>query len=158
MAFVYKLVLVLHIASIAVVLGTVATSPFLLRAVRRKAPASAAALVSAQRWVGSAVVAPAATLTLLTGVFLATVGGFWGELWVSLPLSLLVFVLALHGAFVVPTERRLEALAAETAEPSYGEEATSSAMYEAVARRLAIASHLSSLAILVALTLMVLKP
>ena len=158
MASVYGVVLVVHIASIAVAFGAAATSPLVLRVVRRESPASAAPLIGAQRRLGTAVVTPAATLTLLTGVLLATLGGYWGELWVSLPLSLLVFVLSLHGAFITPTERRLEALAAHTTDPSPDVEAGPFVLYDAVARRLAVARHLSSLAILAALTLMVLKP
>ncbi len=158
MASVHGLVLVLHIAPIAVAFGAIASQPLVLRTVRRESPGSVAALIRAQRRLGKALIAPAATLTLLTGTALATLGGFWGELWVSLPLSLLVFVLALHGGFVVPTERRLEALATQLADPSRADEAASSTPYDAVARRLAGASYLSGLAIMLALGLMVLKP
>ena len=158
MATIYGAVLVLHIGSIAVALGAIASQPLMLRSVRRDSPGSVAAVIRAQSRLGNAVVAPAATLTLLTGAALATLGGFWGELWVSLPLSLLVFVLALHGAFVVPTERRLEALAGHIGDPSPTDDPVSSTQYEAVARRLAGARYLSGSAIVLALALMVLKP
>lgn len=158
MVSIYGLTLVLHIASIAVAFGAVASQPLLLRTVRRDSPGSVAALVRAQRRLGNAVVAPAATLALVTGAVLATLGGFWSELWVSLPLSLLIYVLGLHGAFVVPTERRLEALAAQLAGPPGGDAPVSRTLCDAVARRLATANYLSSLAILLALGLMVLKP
>lgn len=154
MASVYGLTLVLHIASIAVAFGAIASQPLTLRAVRSDSPGSVAALLRAQRRLGNAVVAPAATLALVAGAVLATLGGLWGELWVSLPLSLLVYVLGLHGAFVVPTGRRLEALA------SRGEDGETAprARSDALARRLAVGNYLSVLAIVLALALMVLKP
>lgn len=158
MGYAYGLLLVVHIASIAVALGALVAAPIVLSAVRREGPDGVAGLVRAQRRLGDAVVAPAATLTLLTGVALATIAGFWGELWVSLPLSLLVFVLALHGAYVSPTQRRLEALAAELAAPTESEDPVPSSAYNGVARRLAAASYASAAAIVLAMALMVLKP
>ncbi len=157
MATLYGAVLVLHIGSIAVALGATASQPLMLRSVRRDSPGSVAAVIRAQSRLGNAVVAPAATLTLLTGVALATFGGFWGELWVSLPLSLLVYVLGLHGGLVVPTGRRLEALTTPVAGSSSGR-AVSQTACDAMVRRLAGANYLSSAAIILAVGLMVLKP
>ena len=158
MATAYGLLLVLHIASIALAFGAMAAYPWILRSVRREAPGSTVALVRAGRRFGDAVVAPAATLTLVTGAVLATIGGYWGEIWVSLSLSMLVYVLTLHGAFVVPAQRRLEGLAVGLHGPTSADRAGSSAEYDVVARRFTVASHLSSAAILIALALMVLKP
>lgn len=158
MATAYGLLLVLHIASIALAFGAMAGYPWILRSVRREAPGSTAALVRAGRRFGDVVVAPAATLTLVTGALLATIGGYWSEIWVSLPLSLLVYVLTLHGTFVVPAQRRLEGLAVGLDDPSSPGAPDVSAAYDIAARRLAVASYLSSAAILMALTLMVLKP
>ncbi len=154
----YGLLLVLHIASIALAFGAMAGYPWILRSVRREAPGSTAALVRAGRRFGDVVVAPAATLTLVTGILLATIGGYWREIWVSLALSMLVYVLSLHGAFVVPAQRRLEVLAVGLEDPSSVDGPGLSAEYDVVARRLAVASYLSSAAILIALALMVLKP
>jgi hypothetical protein len=154
----YGLLLVVHIASIALAFGAMAAYPWILRSVRREAPGSTAALVRAGRRFGDAVVAPAATLTLVTGALLATIGGYWSEVWVSLSLSLLVYVLTLHGAFVVPAQGRLEGLAVGLHDPMSADRPGSSAEYDVVARRLTIASHLSSTGILIALALMVLKP
>lgn len=154
---IYGLTLVLHIASIAVAFGAIASQPLLLRAVRRDSPSSVGALVRAQRRLGNTVVAPSATLALLAGAVLATLGEFWGELWVSLPLSLLVYVLGLHGGLVVPTGRRLEALTTPVAGSSGGG-AVSQPACDVMARRLAGANYLSSAAIILALGLMVLKP
>lgn len=144
----YGLLLVAHIASIAIAFGAIVVAPLLARSVDARAPGSVAALTRAQRLLGDTLIAPAGTLALITGAALATLGDYWGELWVSLPLSLLVFVLALHGAYVSPAQRRLEALAAN------GDEAPSGG----VAKRLAAAHWASSAAIVVALALMVLKP
>jgi uncharacterized membrane protein len=158
MASLYSFVLVLHIGSIAVAFGATAGYPLLLTGVRRADPHALPALHRANRRVGNAVVAPAAALALLTGVYLATAGGFWGEIWVSLPLSILIFFLALHGAFFMPTERRLEGLASGAAAGSPSNDPRYSAAYGAVARRLMVVSYLSSASILLALALMVMKP
>lgn len=158
MATAYGLLLVVHIASIALAFGAMAAYPWILRSVRREAPGSTAALVRAGRRSGDAVVAPAATLTLVTGALLATIGGYWSEIWVSLSLSLLVYVLTLHGAFVVPAQRRLEGLAVRPDGPTPAGGPDVSTAYDVVTRRLAVASYLSSGAILMALALMVLKP
>ncbi len=158
MALLYGLVLVLHIASVVVAFGTTSAYPFALRQVRHRDPQALPAVHRAQRRLGTVIVTPAAALVLLTGSYLATAGGYWGELWVSLPLSILVFLLGLLGAFFAPTERRLERLASRAlAEAGTGKVAVAGA-YAAVARRLTAVSYLSSVAALVALGLMVLKP
>ncbi len=101
------------------------------------------------------VTAPTATLALLTGAYLATVRGYWEELWVSLPLSLLIFLLSAQGAFLAPTERRLEALAESAFAGGGGPERE--AEYGAVARRYAIVVYVMCAAVVAAVAVMVTK-
>lgn len=54
MTYVYGLTLMLHIASIAVAFGALASQPLVLRTVRRDSPSSLPALIGAQRRLGQA--------------------------------------------------------------------------------------------------------
>ncbi len=53
------------------------------------------------------VVTRAATVALVAGVYLASVAELFGEVWVLVPLVILVALLGVTGAFLVPGEQRL---------------------------------------------------
>ncbi len=57
------------------------------------------------------VVTRAATVALVAGVYLASVAELFGEVWVLVPLVILVALLGVTGAFLVPGEQRLADLA-----------------------------------------------
>jgi hypothetical protein len=70
--------------------------------------------------VARLVVTPAGTLALLAGVYLASDRSYWSEVWVSVPLLILIVLLGITGAYFVPRQERLAELAEAGAGPEYG--------------------------------------
>lgn len=70
--------------------------------------------------MGRLVIGPAAALALVAGVYLASDAGVWSELWVAIPLLILVAILGVSGAVLGPTENRLiELSSGRTDSPEY---------------------------------------
>lgn len=57
------------------------------------------------------VVTPAAAVALLAGVYLAADADVFAEIWVTLPMLILVVLLGLTGGFLTPKQDQLAALA-----------------------------------------------
>ena len=78
-----------------------------------------------QTHIGKRLVAPGLLVILLAGAYLATDRDLWSEVWVTVPLVLLVILGGLGGAYFTPREERLAELAAngDTAayEPLYAQ-------------------------------------
>jgi len=66
-----------------------------------------------------AVVTPAATVALLTGIYMATDRGLWSEQWVTIPFLILVVLLGLTGAYLTPRQAELAARAEAGDTPGY---------------------------------------
>ncbi len=61
--------------------------------------------------VGRLIITPFAALALLTGFYLAADADVFSEVWVTVPMVILVVLLGLGGAFFTPRERELATLA-----------------------------------------------
>lgn len=144
----YDAIVAVHVMAIVVAYGVVFTYPVALPWLRRHHPASMAVAHETQARLGRMVITPAATLALLTGVYLASDADLWGEIWVLVPFVILVAILGVSGAVFAPTERRLVALAGG------GVDAPE---YDATFRRLLIAQYVVAGLVLVAIFLMVTK-
>jgi uncharacterized membrane protein len=93
-------------------------------------------------------------LILAFGIYLATRGHHWGELWVTVPLVLLVVIGALGGAVVVPASRRMAELARTDVAAGGGW----SAAYEREYRRYMTVEVLLAFCVLLAVFFMAAKP
>ena len=144
----YDAVVALHVMSIVTAFGVVFTYPVVLPWLRRHHPGSMAVAHEAQGRVGRYVITPAATLALVLGAYLATDGDLWSEVWVTIPLVILVAILGLSGAVFAPQERRAAELAAAGVD---GPE------YDAVFAKLNGLYIAVAVAVLVAIFLMVTK-
>jgi hypothetical protein len=107
-----------------------------------------AAAHRAQARVARMVVNPAGTLALLAGVYMASDRSYWSEVWVSVPLVILIVLMGITGGYFAPRQERLAGLAEAGAGPEYAALATQ------VARVAFVAAGL----VVVAIFFMVAKP
>ena len=137
----YDVVLSIHVMAIVAAFGVWFAYPLLV--VRGDAAAH-----RAQARVARMVVNPAGTLALLAGVYLASDRSYWSEVWVSVPLVILIVLLGITGAYFIPRQERL----AELAEAGGGPE------YAALAVQVARVAFASAGLVVVAIFFMVAKP
>ena len=154
----YDVVLWIHVTAIVLAFGVTFAYPILFPYFRREHPQALPALHAAQDKIGKFLITPAATVALLAGAYLATDREYWDEVWVSVPLLILIALLGLGGAFFAPQERRAAELAGRDVAAAGGAEPQFSADYDAVAQRIARVGTLASFLVLVALFFMITKP
>jgi hypothetical protein len=155
----YDVVLALHIAAIVVAFGVTFTYPLTGIFVTREHPRFLPILHAAQERVGRFVIAPAGTIALLAGFYLASDRDYMGKIWVIVPLIILIGLLALGGAFFGPSEKRAAELAGrDVAAAGPDGPVTLSPEYTALAARIAKVGALANVGILVAIFFMAAKP
>src|SRR3954451_19685538 len=141
--FFYDVVLALHIAAIVVAFGVTFAYPVIGIYVTREQPRFLPTLHAAQERVGRFIIAPAGTIALLAGFYLASDRDYMGKIWVIVPLIILIALLGLGGAFFGPNEKRASELAArDVAAAGPDGPVTLSPEYQAVSSRLARAGLL----------------
>src|SRR3954469_14726755 len=112
-----------------------------------------------QRAINQRLATPALALVILTGIY-QTIDGDWefGSFWISATFAIAIALGALLGAYFVPTDRRLEAMAtAELEAAGGGPGVTLSDDYQRQARREGILGSVAGLLVVVAIFLMVTK-
>ena len=100
----YDVVLSIHVMAIVAAFGVWFAYPLLVA--RGDAGAH-----RAQARVARMVVDPGGTLALLAGVYLASDRSYWSEVWVSVPLVILIVLMGMTGGYFVPRQERLAELA-----------------------------------------------
>ena len=155
----YDVVLSLHIAAIVIAFGVTFTYPLTGIFVTREHPRFLPLLHAAQERIGRFIIAPAGTIALLAGVYLASDRDYMGKIWVIVPLIILIGLLALGGAFFGPSEKRAAELAGrDVAAAGPDGPVILSPEYTAVAARIAKVGVLANVLILVAIFFMAAKP
>ena len=139
--FFYDVVLSIHVMAVVAAFGVWFAYPLLVAR-------GDAAAHRAQVRVARLVVTPAGTLALLAGVYLASDRSYWSEVWVSIPLVILIVLLGITGAYFIPRQQRLAELADAGAGPDY----------EALATQVARVAFLAAGLVVVAIFLMVTQP
>jgi uncharacterized membrane protein len=92
---------------------------------------------------------------LLTGFYQVHKGGYsFGTFWISATFAILIVLGGLIGAYFVPTDRKLAAMA----ERDLADGGELSAEYEAAAKRIGAVGGLAGLLVILAIFLMVVKP
>jgi uncharacterized membrane protein len=154
----YDVVLSVHIAAILLAFGVTFAYPILGIFVASNHPRSLAVLHQAQERLGKFLITPFATIALIAGIYLASDRDYFSEVWVTVPMVILIGLLGLGGAFFSPQERKAAALAErDIAASGHGDVALSSE-YEAVSKRIAIVGTVANVLILVAIFFMTAKP
>jgi uncharacterized membrane protein len=155
----YSTVLFVHVMAVVIGFGAIFVYPILWRAARARDPRSLPYLFTVQSRVGQTVIGPATVLILLTGIYLVADGPYeMSASFISVALPILVALILMGPFYFGRTEDKLAELAERDIAASAGGEVTFSEEYESRFRQLQHVSRLASLAILVALFFMVVKP
>jgi hypothetical protein len=154
----YDVVLAAHIACIVIAFGVTFAYPVMGPFVAKTNPRALPTFHAAQDLVGKRVIAPFGGLALLAGAYLASDRDLWSEVWVTVPLVILVALLIAGGAFFGPTEQKAAQLAQRDVDAAGDGPVQLSDEYQAVMKRIAGVGALSSLLVLVAVFFMAAKP
>lgn len=145
----YDVILSVHIIAIVLAFGVTFAYPILMPFIGRNHPQALGPIHEAQERIGRYLIMPAGTVALASGLYLAADADVFGEVWVQVPMTILIILLGLGGAFFSPKERR----AAELARQDPG-----GAEYRAISGQIAKVGAASSLLVLVAIFFMTAKP
>src|SRR4051794_23926030 len=155
----YNVILFIHITAAVVGFGVTFVYPMLLNGMKRIHPGGMARLHEIQQKIGARIITGGATGILLTGIYLAADGPHkFKDTFVSIGLVIIIVLLGLGGAFFSRQEKRLIELADHDIKASAGGEVAFSDEYERVFGRVSLVGALSSLLVLVAIFVMVIKP
>ena len=148
---VYTLFKFLHIVGAIVWIGgVVAVNVIGVRIAREKDGAALAAMSRQSRFYGTAVIGPAAGLTLLAGIVMIATSGLGAPLWVIWGLAVLLVSMALGATLIRRAGEELSQIAA-TATPADQRVA-------ALQQRLSTLNIINVLVLLSAVAAMVFKP
>jgi uncharacterized membrane protein len=150
----YNVVLAVHITGVAFAFGIVLAYPVLIPWVRRNHPAAMPIVHTLQVRIGRTVISPGMLVVLGAGIYLASDADAWSEVWVSVPLLILLVVGGLDGGVLAPLERRLADLA--TRDVQAGGEL--GAEYNAQLARWSLLAYSVAGLVLVAIFFMTAKP
>jgi uncharacterized membrane protein len=104
-------------------------------------------------------VGPAMLVILATGIY-QTADADWGfgSFWISATFAIVIILGGITGAYFIPTDRKLSAMARAEVEAGGGGDVVPSADYQRLAQREGAIGGLAGLLILVAVFLMITKP
>jgi uncharacterized membrane protein len=112
-----------------------------------------------QRAINTWLASPALLVILATGLYQVEDRNWdFGDFWLSASMTIVLILGALLGAYFIPEDRRLEAMAARDIAGSGPGEVTLSEEYLRRSRREGIVGALTGLLIVIAIYLMVTKP
>jgi hypothetical protein len=106
----YDVVKALHIMAVVGAFGLPLAYPLLLPYVRRRHPSAMAAVHDVQLWLNQRVTGTGTGLILIFGIYLATKGHLWSEVWVTVPLIILLIIGGVGGALINPSVKRMVTL------------------------------------------------
>jgi uncharacterized membrane protein len=149
----YSVVLSVHIMAVVVAFGVAFAYPAFMPWARRAHPAAMPVIHELSGRLGRFVMTPAMVLVLAAGIYLASDADVWSEVWVSVPLLILIVIGALGGMVFAPSERKLAELAHR--DLAQGE---LSAEYDALFRRVAFFGYVTMALVLIAIFFMAAKP
>jgi len=89
---------------------------FGIKAVRARNDAEMVGVVQQVGWAAERIYVPASIATAVLGIIVATLGGLWSSLWVSLGLVGIVITIALGVLALTPRAKKVEAAGGVTAE------------------------------------------
>jgi uncharacterized membrane protein len=151
----YNVVLSVHIMAVVIAFGAAFAYPVFIPWARRTHPEVMPVVHAVNGRVSRMVTSPALVVVLLAGIYLASDADVWSEVWVSVPLVILIVIGGIGGAFMSPNERRLSALAERDLAGGAGE---LSAEYDELFARVAVAGYAICGLVLIAIFFMAAKP
>jgi uncharacterized membrane protein len=155
----YSISVFIHVSAVVIGFGSTFTLalafPLALRSGTRHLPyLHELSLGINQRFVG-----PAMLVILITGVY-QTADADWGfgSFWISATFAIVIVLGGLTGAYFIPADRKLGAMARAEIEAGGGDDVVPSKEYQRLAQREGAIGGLAGLLILVAVFLMITKP
>jgi uncharacterized membrane protein len=150
----YNVVLAVHIMAVVIAFGVLFAYPILVPWLRRAHPEAMPGFHEAQGRIDRFLVSPGLVVILAAGIYLASKADVWSEVWVSVPLLILIALGALGGAFLTPTQRKL----AELARRDLSGGGALGAEYDALLSRWTSGAVAAMALVLIAIFLMAAKP
>lgn len=150
----YGVVLAVHIMGVVIAFGSFFAYPAFMPWARKNHPRAMPVIHELSARLGRMVVSPGLVIVLVCGIYLASDADAWSEIWVSIPLVILIVIGGLGGMFFAPSDRKLAALA--TRDLAAGGEL--SAEYDELFRRVAFAGVTVIALVVIAIFLMAAKP
>ena len=158
----YNVSLWLHISAVVVGFGATfaeaLTFPVALKMDKRHLPYVHRLGIAINRWLAT----PALVLILATGIFQVAHndgrGWSFGDAWISATFAIVIVLGGLNGAYFIPEDRRLEAMAAAEVAAAGTGQITLSEEYLRRSRNEGIVGAIAGLLVIVAVFLMVTKP
>jgi uncharacterized membrane protein len=159
----YWTIVFVHVMAVVIAFGPIFAYPILWRAARNRFPRSLPFVLRTQDRIGKTVIGPGSVLVLITGVYLvlstAPQAAYdFDAKFVQVALPILVALILMGPLYFGRTEGRLADLAERDIGASTGGEVTLSEEFDRGIRQLTLISRLASIAVLVALFFMVVKP
>jgi uncharacterized membrane protein len=151
----YGVVLAVHIMGVVIAFGTLFAYPAFMPWARKNHPEAMPVIHELSARLGRLVVSPGLAVVLICGIYLASDAKAWSEIWVSVPLVILILIGGLGGMFFAPSDRKLAVLATRDLAAGGGE---LSAEYDELFRRVAYAGLTVCALVLVAIFFMAAKP
>jgi uncharacterized membrane protein len=151
----YGVVLSVHIMAVVVAFGFSFAYPVFKPWARRQHPTAMPVIHDMSERLGKLVMSPAMVVVLVCGIYLASDADVWSEVWVSVPLLILLVIGGLGGAYFAPRERKLAELARRDLGAGGG---TLSAEYDDLSQQVAIAAYANCALVLIAIFFMAAKP
>jgi uncharacterized membrane protein len=152
----YGVVLSVHIMAVVVAFGISFAYPVFKPWARRQHPESMPVIHGMSERLGKVVMSPAIVVVLICGIYLASDARVWNEVWVSVPLVILIVIGGLGGAYFAPRERKL----AELSERDLGPDRKGplSAEYDELFEQVSVVAYANCALVLIAIFFMAAKP
>jgi uncharacterized membrane protein len=155
----YWTVVFVHVMTVVVGFGPTFVYPILLGAARKRHPRTLPYLLSTMDKIGKTVIGPASILVLLSGIYLVSKGAYeFDASFVQVALPILVALILMGPFYFGRTEAKLAELAERDIAASGEGGVALSSEFDSRLKQLTLVTRLASLAILVALFFMVVKP
>jgi len=150
----YSLSVFVHVTAVVVGLGATFAESLLFPVAMRAGTRHLAYVHRVQLAINQRLATPALGVIVLTGIY-QTIDGDWGfgSFWISATFAIVIVIGAINGAYFIPTDRRLAAMA----EREQGGERLSDE-YQSAARREGMMGAVTGILVILAIFLMVTKP
>jgi uncharacterized membrane protein len=152
----YSVVLSVHIMAVVIAFGAAFAYPVFLPWARRAHPEAMPILHTISGRISRMVTSPALVVVLLAGFYLASDADVWSEVWVTVPLIIIIVIGAIGGAVMAPSDRKLATIAAR--DLGGAETGALSQEYDDLFRRTAFFGYTVCVLVLVAIFFMAAKP
>jgi hypothetical protein len=149
-------VLAFHILGVVIAFGATFAYPVIFASARRADPSVMPWLFSVMQRIDRFIVNPGLTLVLVAGIVLASKFHLWSEFFVQWGLAAVVVIGAGSGAFMIPREGKLAAVARRdlAAAPAGGGGSPWSPEYDKLLRQVSIGALVLDLIVIVTIFVM----